>query len=48
MQLGNRAVIFPCPSLPGSQHIISVGNYTELIFGGSFVRPVSVFGKLGL
>lgn len=48
MLLGNRAAIFPSSSLPGSQHIITVGNYTELMFGGGFVFPVFVLGKLGL
>lgn len=48
MLLGNRAAIFPSSSLPGSQPIITVGNYIELMFGGGFVFPVFVLGKLGL
>lgn len=48
MQLGNRAAIFPQPELPGSQHIISVGNSIELMLGGCVVCPVFVVGKLGL
>lgn len=48
MQLGNRAAVFPQPTLPGVQQIISVGNHNQLMFSGGFVCPIFVLGKLGL
>lgn len=55
-KLSQEAASYAARKQPQFFHILgccvlrihSVGNYLELMFGGDFVHPVLVLGKLGL